>query len=57
VVTARITLKGRRLADDLDAPVDAFHTHRLQALSKDKLAELIDDLERIRNQHAMAAVP
>jgi len=57
VVTATITLKGRRLADDLDARVDEFHTHRLQALSKDKLAELINDMERIRNQHAVAALP
>jgi DNA-binding MarR family transcriptional regulator len=57
LVTAAITLKGRRLADDLDAPVDAFHRHRLQALSQHKLAELINDMERIRNQHAVAALP
>jgi DNA-binding MarR family transcriptional regulator len=57
LVTASITLKGRRLADDLDAPVDAFHRHRLQALSKHKLAELINNMERIRNQHAVAALP
>ncbi len=57
VVLATITPAGRRMADDLDAPVDAFHAHRLQALSRDELADLIADMERIRNQQAAAALP
>lgn len=57
VVNATITLKGRRLVDGLDARIDEFHAQRLQALSQDKLAELINQMERIRNQDAVAAVP
>jgi DNA-binding MarR family transcriptional regulator len=57
VVIATVTPKGRQMADDLDAPINEFHAHRLQALSRDKLADLIADMERIRNRQVATTLP
>lgn len=47
-VTTRITDAGRRLADSLDAPIDALHRARLGGLGPDELRSLIGLLARVR---------
>ena len=49
LVTTRITARGRRLLDRLDADVETEHRRRLGHVSAGELRTLIDILTELRN--------
>jgi len=50
LVSTRITPAGRTLVDELDAPVQAYHTTRLAHVSDEQLQTLIDLLTLTRDR-------
>ena len=50
MVTTRITAAGRRLVDELDAPVHEYHQRRMGHVSTEQLRALIDLLTLARNK-------
>ena len=50
LVSTRITPAGRKLVDDLDAPVQAYHKTRLAHVSDDQLQTLVDLLTLARDR-------
>jgi DNA-binding MarR family transcriptional regulator len=50
LVSTRITDAGRKVVDELDAPVRAFHQSRLAHMSEGQLQNLIDLLTRTRGR-------
>lgn len=48
VVNVRVTAKGRRVADELEDPIDARHRDQLGHLRPEELRRLNDLLERAR---------
>ena len=50
MVTTRITAAGRRVVDELDAPVHEYHQRRMGHVSTEQLRALIDLLTLARNK-------
>ena len=50
VVLSRITAAGVKLVNELDEHVHALHSDQLRHLSKQRLRDLIEDLDEIRSR-------
>lgn len=50
LVSTRITDAGRKMVDDLDAPVRAFHKNRFAHVSEEQLQTLVDLLTLTRGR-------